>query len=89
MYIFLFQAGFKFDKVGDLFQLTVLPKVIRVTEGWKGSNTEASVTNNELLIIKGIKRRINHKYLKAISVTTKEKKELPENCAGNATDDAA
>ena len=57
-----------------------------MTEGWRGSNSEASVNDNDLLIIKGIKRRINHKYLRAISMTSKEKKELPENCAGIATD---
>ena len=68
--------------MGDLFQLTVLPKIVRVTEGWRGSNQEASVENNELLFIKGIKRRINRKHLKAISLKSKEKKELPENCAG-------
>ena len=62
--------------------MTVLPKIIRVTEGWRGSSSEATVNKNELLIVKGIKRRINHKYLKAVSLTSKEKKELPENCAG-------
>ena len=51
-------------------------------EGWRGSTSEATVENNELLIVKGIKRRINHKYLRAISLVSKEKKELPESCAG-------
>ena len=76
------QKGFKFNKVSDMFQLSVLPKVVRVTEGWRGSTTESTIENNELLIVKGLKRRLNHKYLKFISVTSKAKKELPENCAG-------
>ena len=68
--------------MGELFQLTVLPKIVRVTGGWRGPNPESTVDSNELLIVKGVKRRINHKYLKAISLASKEKKELPENCAG-------
>ena len=63
----------------------MLPKVLRVTEGWRGSSSESTVENNELLIVKGLKRRINHKYLKVISLTSKEKKELPETCAGEGT----
>ena len=68
--------------MGELFQLTVLPKIVRVTGGWRGPNPESTVDSNELLIVKGVKRRINHKYLKAISLASKEKKELPESCAG-------
>lgn len=79
---YFLQAGFKFNKVSEMFQLTVLPKIVRVTEGWRGSNAEATVDNNELLILKGLKRRLNHKFLKAVSFVSKAKKELPENCAG-------
>ena len=53
-----------------------------MTEGWRGASTEATVEKNDVLIVKGFKRRINHRYLRAICLTSKEKKELPESCAG-------
>ena len=68
--------------MGDLFQLSVLPKVVCVIEGWKGPDPEATVETNDILIVKGFKRKINHKFLKVISLKSKEKKELPEICAG-------
>ena len=37
---------------------------------------------NDILIVKGFTRKINHKYLKAICLKSKEKKDLPESCAG-------
>ena len=65
-----------------MLQLSVLPKVVRVTEGWRGSSLETTLETNQLLILKGLKRKLNHKFVKAICVPSKEKKELPENCTG-------
>ena len=68
--------------MGDLFQLSVLPKVLCVIEGWRGQDPKATVDTNDILIVKGFRRKINHKLLKAISLKSKEKKELPKICAG-------
>ena len=72
-----------FDKLGDLFQLSVLPKVLCITKGWRGPNTEATVEKNDILIVKGLRHRKNHRYLKAICLKSKENKELPESCGGS------
>lgn len=78
-------AGFSFDKVSDLLLVKSLPKVVRACSAWKGSAPESSIEKHELLILRGWKRKISGKMLKAYNPITKEKKELPENCVGNFT----
>ena len=70
-----------------MLQLSVLPKVVRVTEGWRGTTLDTTIETNQLLVLKGLKRKLNHKFVKAVSVPSKEKKELPENCAGRQSND--
>lgn len=51
---------------------------------WKGSTPEATVEVDELLVVQGWKRMPTSSVMIAYNFTTKEKKELPENCAGIA-----
>lgn len=76
------QTGFTFDKIADMAQTRLYPKVVRVCSAWKGSTPEASVELNSLLVMKGWKRRLSQKVMKAYDINTREKKELPENCTG-------
>lgn len=75
-------SGYVYEKVSDLLQVKVLPKVVRASVAWHGGGPESTVEKNELLILKGWKRKISSKSLKAYNPVTKQKKELPENCVG-------
>ena len=68
--------------MSDILVMKVLPKAIRAGAGWRGSSASSSVEHNELLVVKGIKRRLNSKSLKVFNPATKKKKDLPESCAG-------
>ena len=68
--------------MSDLLRIKNLPKVLRVGEGWEGSTPDSSVKLNELLIIRGWKKRLQGKLLKVYNPATKEKKELAEDCKG-------
>lgn len=65
--------------------MKVRPKIVRANAGWRGSSLESTIDVNELLIIKGVKRTLNGKFLKAYNPNTHSKKELPENCAGESS----
>ncbi len=76
------QKGFFYDKVSDLLALQTLPKIVRATESFRGSSPETGVDANELLAIRGIKKGVKGRSLKVLSLQTKKKKELAENCKG-------
>ena len=80
--VFSLQNGFTFEKVSDILAMKVLPKAIRAGAGWRGSGANSSVEYNELLVVKGSKKRLNSKFLKVFNPATKKKKDLPESCAG-------
>lgn len=63
--------------------MKVQPKAIRAGVGWRGSSANSSVEQNELLVVKGVKKRLNSKSLKVFNPHTKKKKELPESCTGD------
>ena len=65
-----------------MLQLKFPPKVVRVGASWRGSTPEATVEMNELLVLQGWKRKLSSRVMKAYNFSTKQKKELPENCAG-------
>ena len=62
--------------------MKTLPKVVRVGATWTGSSSESAVEQNELLILKGWKRKLNGKVIKAYNPYTRAKKELVESCQG-------
>lgn len=71
-----------FEKVSDLLAAESMPHAIRSGAAWRGFGANSTIESNELLVIKGIKRRLNSKILKVYSLATGKKKELPENCIG-------
>ena len=75
-------AGFKFDTVGEICAMKTLPKVVRATRAFQGSNCENSVSEHELLVVKSTKSKLTGKQLRVYSITAGKKKVLSENCAG-------
>ena len=65
-----------------MLQAKTLPKVVCALSAWRGAGPESTLEKNELLILKGWKRKLSGKVLKAYNPVSKEKKELPENCQG-------
>ena len=63
--------------------LRSLPKVVKVGALWNGGTPDSTVEENELLIVKGWKRKISGKLLKVYNPNTKENKNLSENCQGS------
>ncbi len=68
--------------MSDLLAAKSMPCAVRTGLGWRGSGASSTIDSNELLVIKGVKRRLNNKFLKAYSPSTGKKKELPESCVG-------
>lgn len=66
-----------------MLSMKIRPKIVRASSGWRGNSLESTIDVNELLVIKGVKRTINGKFLRAYNPVTHVNKELPENCAGN------
>lgn len=62
---------------------------MRVGASWKGSNPESTVEVNDLLILKGSRRKISGRTLKGYNPNTKETKVLSESCRGELVIDAA
>ncbi len=71
-----------FEKVSDLLAAKTLPCAVRAGLGWKGPGPNSTIESNELLVIKGVKKRLNSKSLKVYSPASGKKKELPESCVG-------
>ena len=72
-----------FQKVSDIWGLKQLPKVVRATGAWEGSDKESSVKENEILVIKRVHRPMfRGKSLEVFSLSTKSTKVLPSDCKG-------
>ena len=79
--------GFTFDSVADITSLHTLPKLLRVTKSFHGSDSKCSVEEGELLVVKKISRTpmMRKLVLKVYSVTANEVKVLNEDCVGQFT----
>ena len=79
--------GFTFDSVADITSLHTLPKLLRVTKSFHGSDSKCSVEEGELLVVKKISRTpmMRKLVLKVYSVTANEVKVLNEDCMGQFT----
>lgn len=79
--------GFNFPTVGDIVPLTNLPKLIRATaSSVKRNSPECSVEENELLIIKKVKKPVfGSRSLVCVNAVTGQVKTLGSNCAGKFT----
>ncbi len=77
-----FQNGFVFEKVSELLAAKSMPCAVRTGAAWRGSGASSTIETGEVLLIKGIKKRLNTKTLKVYNLATGKKKELPESCVG-------
>lgn len=79
--------GKSFETVGDVMAVRPLPKLLRATRSYQGTNANSSVEENELLVVRSAKRPkvLGSPHLKVYSITTGETKSLPIQCAGNFT----
>ena len=59
-----------------------MPHAVRCGAAWRGSGASSTIESNELLVIKGVKKRLNTKTLKVFSPSSGKKKELAEQCIG-------
>jgi hypothetical protein len=76
--------GFRFETVSDLLAMKgTLPRVIRATRTFTSPLPDASVSQDELLILKQTKK--SGKQLKVYSLTTSKRKVLNDSCAGHFT----
>ena len=78
-------AKYHFKNVADIVQLKVLPKAIRATRAFRGSDLEHSVEENDLLIVQEVKQKRGLRItrsLKCIHAATGAKRSLHEDCAG-------
>ena len=71
-----------FEKVSDLMAAKSMPHAVRCGAAWRGSGASSTIESNELLVIKGVKKRLNTKTLKVFSPSSGKKKELAEQCIG-------
>ncbi len=78
----VFQNGFVFEKVSELLAAKSMPCAVRTGAAWRGSGASSTIESGEVLLIKGIKKRLNTKTLKVYNLATGKKKELPESCVG-------
>ncbi|XP_064390464.1 uncharacterized protein LOC135338305 [Halichondria panicea] len=74
--------GFVFEKVSELLAAKSMPCAVRTGAAWRGSGASSTIESGEVLLIKGIKKRLNTKTLKVYNLATGKKKELPESCVG-------
>ena len=75
-----------FKTVEDLMAQEPLPRLVCATSKWSKASSNASVEENELLVVKGLyKRPLRTKPvgIKCYSLKTESKKMLPEECVGN------
>ena len=72
--------GYIYPKVSDIMAISPLPKAVRATVDFKGTTVENSVDKNEIVIIKEIKPKGNHRCLVVYSVTKSMTKYLFESC---------
>ena len=79
--------GFTFGSAGDIASLSPLPKCVRVTKSYQGSDSKCSVEKGELLIVeKASRTAVKRKaVLKVFSITKNEGKSLNEDCEGHFT----
>ena len=79
--------GFTFGSAGDIASLSPLPKCVRVTKSYQGSDSKCSVEKGELLIVKKTSRTAMKRkaVLKVFSITKNEDKSLNECCVGHFT----
>ena len=79
--------GFNFPTIGDIVSLTNLPRLIRATRSSvKRNSPESSVEENELLIIKKVKKPVfGSRSLMCVNAVTGQVKTLGSNCAGQFT----
>ncbi len=77
-------VGYRFEKVSELFQLSVLPLVLWSRKAYQGSSPDSSLSANELLIVRKVKSRLVRKQqLKVYSLTQKREKTLYTSCVGS------
>ena len=77
--------GYTFDRASDIMALkSELPKVVRVLRSHHTGDTKSSVSESELLIVKGVTKTTftRKSTLKVFSITNKENKVLSDDCAG-------
>ena len=79
--------GFTFPTVGDIVTLNTLPKLVRATcSSGKRNSPESSVAENELLIVKKVKKPVfGSRSLVCVNAISGQMKTLPSNCAGQFT----
>ena len=76
--------GYRFEKVSDILQSDVLPKVIRSRRAHRGAGPDSSIAANELLLVRKATKKIMGKpSLKVLSLTAGKEKTLLENCIGH------
>ena len=76
--------GYKYEKVSDLVQLSVLPPVLWSRKPYQGSSPNSSLSANELLIVRRVKSRLMGKQqLKVYSLAQKKEKTLYTSCVGS------
>ena len=75
--------GYKYDKISELVQLSILPPVLWSRKAYTGSSPESSVSVNELLIVRRVKSRlVGRQQLKVYSLTQRKEKTLYTTCTG-------
>ena len=76
--------GYRFDKVSDILQMGTLPSILWARKAYQGSTSDSSISANELLIVRKVRKQLLGKQqLKVYSLTTGKEKVLSANCAGN------
>lgn len=80
------KKGYRFQSVAEILAQKVLPKLLRVTRGYTGSNSENSLSESEIvLVLKSMKNKLTGKQLRVFSITANKKKSLSEGCTANFT----
>lgn len=77
--------GYTFECAGDIMALkSGLPQVVRVLRSHQTSDSKSSISESELLAVKGVSKTTftRRSTLKVYSITTKEEKMLHEDCHG-------
>ena len=77
--------GYRFEKISELMQLSVLPPVLWSRKAYQGSSPESSISANELLIVRGVKTKklVGKQQLKVYSLTHRKEKTLYSSCVGS------